>query len=116
MTISLFLLYYLGGLFMATIACAGIGFFLAALLALVKSVSRSKNLLWMVAYGAAAGACYCFLLDGLDLAEWIGDRTHYSGQSAMLIGAIFPGIFFALSIIRKFLAVAAKQISGIHVE
>ena len=115
MSILLFFLYYFAGFFMAIIACTGIGFGLAALLALVKSFSRSKNLLLMLAYAAAGIACYCLVIGGFYVAGWIGDRTRYSGQTGMLIGAIFPGIF-GLAIIPQFLAVAARQTSGIHVE
>lgn len=100
---------------MAIIACSGVGFALAALLALFKSFSRSKNLLLMLGYAAAALVCYCLFIGGFYLAGWVGDRTHYGGQTGMLIGAIFPGLF-ALAIIPQFLAVARKQTSGIHVE
>ena len=115
MNILLFFLYYFGGFFMAIFLCSGIGFTLAALLAFAKSFSRSKNLLLTLAYAAASFVCYCLVIGGFYVAGWIGDRTHYGGQTGMLIGAIFPGVF-ALAIIPQFLAVARKQTSGIHVE
>lgn len=115
MNILLFFLHYFGGFFMAIIACSGIGFAFAALIALAKSFTRAKNLLLMLAYAAAGVVCYCLFIGGFYVAGWIGDRTHYGGQTGMLVGAIFPGIF-ALAIIPQFLSVARKQTSGIHVE
>jgi hypothetical protein len=115
MSILLLLPYYFAGFFMAIVACTGIGFCLAALLALAKSFARPKNVLLALAYAAAAGACYLLVLGGLFVSGWIGDRTEHAGQSGLLIGAIFPGIF-GLIIIPQFLAVAAKQTSGVHVD
>ena len=100
---------------MAIVACSGIGFALAALVALFKSLSRLKNLLLMLGYAVASLVCYCLFIGGFYVAGWVGDRTHYGGQTGLLIGAVFPGIF-ALAIIPQFFSVARKQTSGIHVE
>jgi hypothetical protein len=115
MSFLLFFLYCFDGFFMAIIACSGIGFAFAVLIALAKSFARAKNLLLMLMYAAAGFVCYCLFIGDFYVAEWIGDRIHYGGQTAMLVGAIFPGIF-ALTIIPHFLRVAWKQTSGIHVE
>lgn len=115
MNILLFALYWFCGFMMAIVACSGIGFALAALLALFKSFSRLKNFLFALGYGVAAVVCYLLIIGGFHMAGWIGDRTQHGGQAGLLIGAIFPGIF-ALAIIPQFLAVARKQTSGIYVE
>jgi hypothetical protein len=115
MKFVLFLLFYFQGFFMAIIACSAIGFALCAIVALFKSVTRPKNLLLFLAYVLGSLVCYMLFLGGLYLAGWIGDRTNYAGQTGMLIGAIFPGLF-CLAIIPQFLAVAVRQTSGIRVE
>jgi hypothetical protein len=111
MKFVLFLLYYSEGFFMAMIACSGIGFVLAALIALLKSVVRPKNLLLMLFYGVAAVLCYLLFLGGLFLAGWLGDQTDHAGQGGILVGAVFPGLG-GLAIIPQFIAVALRQTSG----
>ena len=114
MKFVLFLLFYFQGFFMAIISCSAIGFALCAIVALFKRVKRPKNLLLFLVYLFGCLVCYMLFLGGLYLAGWIGDRTNYAGQTGMLIGAIFPGLF-GLAIIPQFLAVAARQTSGIRV-
>ena len=113
MKFVLFFLFYFQGFFMAIIACSAIGFALCAIVALFKSATRPKNLLLFLVYLFGCLVCYMLFLGGLYLAGWIGDRTNYA--TGMLIGAIFPGLF-GLAIIPQFLAVAARQTSGIRVE
>jgi hypothetical protein len=111
----LFLVYYFEGFFMAIIACSAIGLVLAVLVALTKAFARPKNLLLALMYGFGAFICYLPFFGGLHLAGWIGDRTNYAGQTGIIVGAVFPGIF-GLKIIPQFLRVASLQTSGIDVQ
>ena len=111
----LFLLYYFEGFLMAIIACTALGLALAVLVALAKAFARPKNLLLALGYAFVAFICYLLFVGGLHLAGWIGDRTNYVGQTGIIAGAIFPGIF-GLKIIPQFLRIASLQTSGIDVE
>jgi hypothetical protein len=115
MKFLLFVLYYFEGFFMAIIACSGVGFALAVLVAVAKSFSRPQNILLALLYGGGVLVCYLLFMAGLLLAGWIGDRTDHAGQTGIIVGAIFPGVF-GLQIIPQFLRVASRQTAGIHVE
>jgi hypothetical protein len=115
MKFLLFLVYYIEGFMMAIAACCTIGLALAFLVAIAKSFRRPKNLLLALMYGVLAFISYELFIGGFFLAGWIGDRTHYSGQNGIIVGAIFPGII-SLKIIPQFLRIASLQTSGIHVE
>lgn len=103
------------GFTMAIGLCCTIGMTINVLIALLRSFSRPKNL--GLAFGYLFAACFgCLFIWGcLHLAGWIGDRTNYSSQTALLVGAVFPGIF-ALSAIPQFVGIALKQTVGIDVE
>lgn len=115
MKIILNLLYWFMGFVMAIGLCCTIGMAINVLIALLRSFPRPKNLGLALGYLCAAGIGCLVLWICLYLAGWIGDRTDYSGQTAILVGAIFPGIF-ALSAIPQFVGIALKQTAGIHVE
>lgn len=115
MKILLMLLYWFMGFVMAIGLCCTIGMAINVLIALLRSFSRPKNLGLALAYLLAAGFGCLVLWGCLHLAGWIGDRTNYSSQTSLLVGAVFPGIF-ALSAIPQFVGVALKQTAGIHVE
>jgi hypothetical protein len=97
------------------VVCGGIGFALAAILAVFKSLRRPKNLWFMLAYLFGAVICFLLFLGGLSLCGWIEERTHYASRAGIIFGAVFPG-FICLSIIPNFVSIARKQTSGIHVD
>ncbi len=115
MKILLFALYWFVGFVMAIGACCTLGMLINVLVALLRSFTRPKNLVLALGYLIATGAGLFFLWGCLFVVGWIGDRTNYSSQTALLVGAVFPGIF-ALSAIPQFVGVALKQTAGIHVE
>ncbi len=115
MKFLLFLVYYIEGFMMAIAACCAIGLALAFFVAIAKSFRRPKNLLLALMYCVLAFISYELFIGGFFLAGWIGDRTHYSGQNGIIVGAIFPGII-SLKIIPQFLRIASLQTSGTHVE
>ena len=99
---------------MAALVFFAIAFALCSILALSKSIKRPKNLLLMLGYLASGFVCYLVFWGFLHLAGWIGDRTDYAGQTGIIIGAIWPGLS-AIRAIPKFISVAIRQTSGIHV-
>jgi hypothetical protein len=115
MKILLLLLYWFMGFVMTLGACCTLGMIINTLVALLRSISRPKNLGLALGYSVAAGVGLLFLWGCLFLTGWIGDRTNYSSQTALLIGAAFPGIF-ALSAIPQFVGIALKQTAGIRIE
>ena len=115
MKILLLFLYWFLGVLMAVGACCAVGMAINTLIALIKIPSRPQNVVFAVGYLLMAALAVLFVWGGFFLAGWIGDQTDYRGQTGLLVGAIFPGIF-ALTIIPQFIVVALKQTSGIQVE
>jgi len=115
MKILLIIIYWFMGIVMAIGLCCTVGLIINVLVALARSFSRPKNLGLALGYLLGAGFSLFVLWGCFHLAGWIGDRTNYSSHSALLVGAVFPGIL-ALSVIPQFVGVALKQTAGIHVE
>jgi hypothetical protein len=111
----LYALYWFMGFIMAMGAACAIGMAIAAVIALLKIAVRPQNILLMGGYLLMGAIVSLLTWSGLFFAGWIGDRTEYVGQTGMLVGAVFPGIF-SLAIIPLFAMTALKQTSGIEVE
>jgi hypothetical protein len=112
MTILLYGFYWFMGIVMAMGAACTVGMAIAAIIALVKAAIRPRNILLMGGYLLAGVIIGGLTWGGFYVAGWIGEHTGYVGQVALLVGAIFPGLFF-LAIPQKFAMVAHKQTSGI---
>ena len=116
MKLPLFLLYWFMGFVMAIGAACALGMAISCLIAILKIVVRPQNILLAAVGYLLMGTIAALLVwVGFFVAGWIGNRTEYVGQTGLLVGAIFPGIF-ALAIIPQFAAVALKQTSGIDVQ
>lgn len=115
MNILLFTLYWFIGFEIVTAACCALGMMICALIAILKITVRPRNILLAAGYLLVSAIAALLVWGGFFVAGWIGDRTEYVGQTALLIGAVFPGVF-SLAIIPKFVAIALKQTSGIEVE
>jgi hypothetical protein len=114
MKILLYALYWFMGFIMAISAACALGMAIAAIIALLKIAVRPQNILLMGGYLLMGIIAALLTWSGFVIAGWIGDRTEYVGQTGLLIGAVFPGIFF-LAIIPQFAMVALKQTSAIEV-
>ncbi len=115
MKILLMAFYWSEGFILAMAAACALGLVLCALLALIRIPRRKKNIGLFAVYLIGATLCALFVQGGLYLAAWIGDQTEYSSQTSLIVGAVFPGIFF-LSVIPQFIKVAQKQTLGIEVD
>jgi hypothetical protein len=115
MKILLYALYWFMGFVMAMGAAFALGMAIAAIIALLKITVRPQNILLLGGYLLIGAIAALLTWSGFFIAGWIGDRTEYVGQTGMLVGAIFPGIF-SLAIIPQFAIIALKQTSGIEVE
>jgi hypothetical protein len=115
MKILLFALYWFMGFVMAIGAACALGMAIGAVIALLKIAVRPQNILLLGGYLLMSIIAALLTWSGFFVAGWIGDRTEYLGQTGLLVGAVFPGIF-SLAIIPQFAMVALKQTSGIEVE
>ena len=115
MKILLLAWYWFFGFIMAIGACCALGMAVSTVIAILKIGVRPQNILLAGGYLLLGVIAALLLWGGFFLAGWIGDRTEYVGQTALLVGAVFPGMF-ALVIVPQFAATALKQTSGIDVE
>ena len=115
MKILLLAVYWFMGSIMAIGAACALGMAIAAIIALLKIAVRPQNVLLMRGYLLMGTIAALLTWSGFFVAGWIGDRTEHVGQTGLLVGAVFPGIF-SLAIIPQFAMVALKQTSGIEVE
>lgn len=115
MKIVLYVFYWFMGFFMAIGAACTLGMVIAAIISMLKIAVRPQNVLLIGGYLLMGTIAASLTWGGFFVAGWIGDRTEYVGQTGLLIGAVFPGIF-CLAIIPQFAMVALKQTSGIEVE
>jgi len=114
MKLLLITLYWFEGFLMAMAASCALAFSICALLALVRIPDRRNNVGLVVVYSSCAALCILCIWGGFFFAGWVGDRTNYVGQRALIWGACFPGIL-TLAVIPQFLAVARQQTRGIEV-
>lgn len=114
MKVLLFPLYWLIGFFMAVGACCALGMAISSVIAILKIPLRPRNAFIAVGYLIGGAIAASLAWSGFLLAGWVGDRTDYTGEMGLLVGAVFPGVF-ALSIIPQFIVVALKQTSGVEV-
>ena len=115
MKILLLAVYWFLGFLMAIGAACALGMAIASIIALLKMLVRPQNILLAGGYLLMGVIAALLTWSGFFIAGWIGDRTDYVGQTGLLVGAVFPGIF-SLAIIPQFAMIALKQTSGIHVE
>jgi len=115
MKLLLYALYWFMGIVMAMGAACAFGMAIAGIIALLKIAVRLRNILLMGGYLLMGVIAALLTWSGFFIAGWIGDRTEYVGQTGLLVGAVFPGIF-SLAIIPQFAMIALKQTSGIKVE
>ena len=111
MRILLFALYWFLGLLMAIGACCVLGMAISTVIAILKSFVRPQNVLLAGGYLLMGVIAAIIVRGGFFVAGWVGDRTEYAGQTALLVGGIF-----SLSIVPQFAAVALKQTSGIDLQ
>ena len=93
MKLLLFLLYNFIGFIMAVGAGCAVGMAIAAIIALLKVAVRPQNILLMGLYLLIGIMGALLTWSGDFIAGWIGDRTGYAGQTGLLVGVIFPGIY-----------------------
>lgn len=110
MKFILFFVYWFFGFGLAMAACAGVGFVIGILIALINIGKKPGNWALMIFYVAAVFFCSLVFWGILWASGTIGDRTNHSMQYMLIGGAVFPGIF-TLSMIPAFVKICIAQTS-----